>query len=171
MVNTTENKRVIWQNYNIDVKDYQELFDEYEVTDEYEQYRLAYEENDRYLDDERANIAEELDENIIIIADIGLWDGRRIGYKEIGSNVADCLEFEKDCDYAEWYVDSKKNLRSSQSHHDGTHHLLYRVWKKNLSERAKENFRNLIYTGKVKPRDITKYTRRLGDYVNSVYGW
>ena len=171
MTRKNEKKHIIWQNYDINLDDYQELFDEYEVTDEYEKYRFATEENDMYLDDERLNIAEELNENIIVIADIGLWHGRRIGYKEIGNNVADCLNFESDCEYAEWYIDSKKNLRSSQSHHDGTHYLLYRVWKDNLTERMKDHFRNLIYTGKVKSRDISRYTKRLGDYVSAVYGW
>ena len=41
---------------------------------------------------ERVNLDIHLNENILIIADIGRWNGRFSGYKEISSgNIKDCL--------------------------------------------------------------------------------
>ena len=44
-----------------------------------------YEINNRYLDDERVNLNIQLDQPILVIADLGLWNGRRTGYQEISS--------------------------------------------------------------------------------------
>ena len=41
-----------------------------------------YEINNRYLDDERVNLNIQLDQPILVIADLGLWNGRRPGYQE-----------------------------------------------------------------------------------------
>ena len=84
--------------------------------------------------------------------------------------MKDCLHFEDGCDYAEWYVDKKNNLRSKQTHHDGTNHYLYRMWKEGLSDTQKENFLNKIYTRQVTNKDITRYTKSLGKIVCDIYG-
>ena len=165
-------QRTIWQNYDINEEDFQEYFDEFGIDDEYEKFMTANQINDEYLEDERANLNIELPEDIVCIADIGLWNGRRHGYKLLKSNnLADCLKFESSCEYAEWYVDSHSNLRSRQTHHDGTHYVLYRMWKEGLSETQKENFLEKIYVGKASRKDISRYTKRLGDAVAQVYGW
>ncbi len=44
-----------------------------------------YEINGDYLDDERMNLDVQLSQPILVIADLGLWHGRRMGYKEIPS--------------------------------------------------------------------------------------
>lgn len=171
-----EKEFIVWQNYDINLSDYQEfLQEEYpEVTDTYEQYHLVSTMNDEYLDDERSNFSsiDRLNGDIIIIADIGLWNRRALGYKEIYSRSAsDCLRFEKDCEYAKWYVDERNDLCSRQSHHDGSHHLIYRSWKEGISNKQKQNFRDKIYYGKVTRRDITRYTDSIGVKVKELYGW
>lgn len=171
-----EKEFIVWQNYDINLSDYQEfLQEEYpEVTDTYEQYHLVSTMNDEYLDDERSNFSsiDRLNGDIIIIADIGLWNRRALGYKEIYSRSAsDCLRFEKDCEYAKWYVDERNDLCSRQSHHDGSHHLIYRSWKEGISDKQKQNFRDKIYHGKVTRRDITRYTDSIGVKVKELYGW
>lgn len=171
-----EKEFIVWQNYDINLSDYQEFLQEAypEVTDTYEQYHLVSTMNDEYLDDERSNFSsiDRLNGDIIIIADIGFWNRRALGYKEIYSRSAsDCLRFEKDCEYAKWYVDERNDLCSRQSHHDGSHHLIYRSWKEGISDKQKQNFRDKIYHGKVTRRDITRYTDSIGVKVKELYGW
>lgn len=169
-------KYIIWQNYNIDLRD--EDNEDYlkqcypEVTNEAEKYRIIEELNSFYLEDERARLDILLDDDIIIIADIGLWEGRRRGNKELHSNnIADCLQFEKNCEYAEWYVDQYGNFKSTQSHHDGTHYLLYRAWKKDVTNEQKENMLNGLYNGAISQRTLRRYTEGIGKYIAEVYGW
>lgn len=176
MTKAKAKEHIIWQNYYFDLSDYREFLEEEypDVTDTTEQYHLVSIMNDEYLDDERSNFSciDRLNENIIIIADIALWNRRVKGYKEIYSQSAsDCLKFEEDCEYAEWYVDERNDLRARQSHHDGTNLLLYRSWKEGISDKQKQNFRDKICRGKVTRRDITRYTDSIGVKVKELYGW
>lgn len=169
-------KYIIWQNYNIDLEeeDYKDFLKEYypDVTSEEEKYYIIEELNSQYFEDERVNLNILLDDDIIILADIGLWDGRRRGYKELHSNnIADCLQFAKDCNYGEWFVDSYGNLKSRQTHHDGTHYLLYRAWKKGVTEEQKESVLDGLYNGTISKRTIQRYTEGIGKYIVEVYGW
>ena len=167
-------KSVIWSNYDLHLEDWEDFLNEAypEVTDEYEKYNIIAEENDGYLEDEIANLDYPLPTEIIIIGNLGLWNGRvPCAYKETKyKNLKDCLHFEDGCDYATWYVDNKNNLRSKQSHHDGTNYYLYRMWKEGLTDTQKENFLNKIYTRQVTSKDITRYTKSLGKIVCDIYG-
>ena len=123
-----------------------------------------------WLDDERGNLNIQLDEDIIVIADIGRWNGRVSGYKMIESgNIKDCLSTE--CDMAEWYVDGRGDLRCTAIHHDGRNYMLYRVFKDDVTYEQKELLKSKIYNGVCKQSDISRLTRRLGDYIGDVYGW
>ena len=72
---------LIWSD-QIDYEDWREDM-ESEYPDENEQWRIdrAYEINDGYLDDERCNLDIQLSRPIIVIGDIGRWNGRVMGYK------------------------------------------------------------------------------------------
>lgn len=167
-------KYIIWQNYQLNIEDWKDFLNtEYpEVTNEYEQYDLITKMNDIYLEDERINLNITLDNDILILADIGLWNRRCIGYRELNSNnISDCLYFEADCDYAEWYVDSYGNFKSRQTHHDGTHYITYRAWKKEVTDEQKERVLDAIYDGTCNERMIRRYTESLGKYIARIYGW
>ena len=127
--------------------------------------------NSDYLQDERSNLGDiKYDQPIIVIADLGLWNGRHIAYKEIHSGaVSDCLY--TDCDYPRWYVDTKGDFRAECIHHDGTNHYLYRVFKPEISEWGRIEFRTKCCNGTLTRADITKYTRRIGYDIADVYGW
>ena len=126
--------------------------------------------NDNYLFDERTNLNIQLSQPIIIVGDIGRWNGRVMGYKDIPSgNIKDCLY--ADTEYTEWYVDKYGDLRADASHHDGTNHYLYRVFKDGVSETQMENLKNKIYYGKATRADIARVTRRLGDEIAAAYGF
>ena len=89
----TEPKYLIWSNYSLDYEDWREdLEAEYPELSEQEREEKMYERNSEYLDDERMNLDIQLDKPILVIVDLGLWNGRYSGYKEIKSgNIKDCL--------------------------------------------------------------------------------
>ncbi len=166
-----EDRHVIWSNYDLDYDDWRDdLEAEYPEMTEDQRMRLMYEINGDYLEDERVNLDIQLPESILIIGDLGLWNGRRQGYKEIASgNIKDCLY--SDCDYSTWYVDKLGDLRCDAIHHDGTNHYLYRTYKPGISDAAKETLKYKLYRGIATRQDITRVTRRLGDDIAKVYGF
>ena len=121
----TEQKYRIWSDLDLDYEDWRaDLEADYPELTEDERMMLMHEINGGYLDDERANLNIQLDQPILIIADLGLWTGRHMGYKEIASgNIRDCLYSDRDIDYSTWYVDRLGDLRCDAIHHDGTNHL------------------------------------------------
>ena len=133
---------------------------------------LMYEMNSDQLNDERTNLNIQLPCPILVIANLGLWYGRRIGCKEIKSgNIRDCLYSERDIDYSTWYVDKLGDLRCDAVHHDGTNRLLYRVYKDGVRESQIDLLKEKLYRGIATRADITRVTRRLGDEIGKVYGW
>lgn len=157
-------KLTIWQNIDLDYEDWrfdlEELYPDEDGYDEDDRRKIMYERNNDYFSDERANLDVDVPTGIIAIADLGLWNGRRIGYKEMGYNISDCLYSE--CDYVEWYIDERGDFRFTGHHHDGTNHVVYRAWKDETTEEQKDAFKAKCYYGKITPQDITQYTRRLG---------
>lgn len=177
---TKTNKHIIWSNYDLNLEDWIEGIKEcldlnkVDYSDwskeefEEEMWRIS---ND-YFHDEQLNLNIPTEGRIIAIADLGLWNGRRMGYKlKDERNIRACLSFDADCGYGEWYVDSHNNLRSIQSHHDGRNLLLYREVKPEITSDQLDNFCWKIYNGKATSKDITRYTRSLGKRVKNVYGW
>lgn len=167
----TNGDHLIWSNYHLDLDDWRnDLLEEHPEASETELYQLMYEQNDSYLDDERSNLNIQLNGPILVIADLGRWDGRHSGYKEIPSgNIRDCLY--SDTDYSTWYVDRLGDLRCDAVHHDGTNHYLYRAYKPGVTEAQMDRLKEKIYDGLATRTDITRLTRRLGDDIGKVYGW
>ncbi|WP_249319926.1 hypothetical protein [Yeguia hominis] len=105
-------RHIIWSNRSLDVDDWREDYKEFleanelddDPNDEQALYEWMEETNYDYLSDERVNLNVQLSQPIIVIGDIGRWNGRVMGYKDIPSgNIRDCLY--ADTDYTEWYVD------------------------------------------------------------------
>ena len=167
----SEERHVIWSDINLDLEDWRDdLKETYPDYSDDELYNVMCEINGEYLADERANLNIQLDRPILVIADLGRWNGRFSGYKEIESgNIADCLYSEMDMN--EWYVDKYCDLKCRAIHHDGTNYYLYRVYKDGVSDTQIENLKEKIYEGKATREDITRITRRLGDDIAKVYGF
>ena len=164
-------RHVLWSNADLNLDDWRDDLKEYypELSED-ELYEAMCNINGEFLDDERMNLDIQLPQEILVIADLGFWNGRRMGYKEIPSgNIKDCLY--SDTDYTEWYVDKHGDLRADAIHHDATNYYLYRVYKDGATERQKENLKRKIYEGKATRADITRVTERLGDEIGKVYGW
>lgn len=64
---------------------------------EEEKLQVMYEINNDFLDDDRRNLNIVLKHPILVIGDLGLWNGRHLGYMEIESgNIRDCLFSDND---------------------------------------------------------------------------
>lgn len=169
-------KYIIWSNWNLDIDDecwadyFSQMEDdlEEEFSDD-EKWEMMYELNNEYLDDERCNLNIKLDDDIIVIGDIGRWNGRVRGYKLIESgNIRDCLSDE--CDYCTWYCD-RYNFRFDGIHHDGTNHYLYRQLRPELTWEQRDNFLWKLSNEHVSDRTIRRYTKSIRPEIAKVYGW
>lgn len=153
-------KHTIWSNMNLDLDDWRDdLLEEYPDCSEDELYHIMWDTNQYYLDDERANLHKTVEGVIVVIADLGLWNGRRPGFKVIESgNIADIL-YDEACDYCDWYADDE-DIRFTGHHHDGTNHYLYRVFKGNPDD---------LYD--MTPDEMIQATTSLRPHVAAIYGW
>lgn len=166
-------KRIIWSNRNLDIEDWNEAYEEYlemngiEEVDATDIYDFMYETNADYLDDERMNLDVETEGRILIIADLGLWHGRKSGYRILSNrNVNAILSF--NYDYAEFYGDGK-DLCGTEWHHDGTNYYTYREIRE---DRNIDNLLEAIYNGEeISRQKLNYYTKSLYPYAAKVYGW
>jgi hypothetical protein len=167
----TTTKHIIWSNINLNLDDWRaDILSEKPGLSEDEMYEIMHETNNDYLCDERINLNIELPDSIIVFGDIGRWNGRVSGYKDLGSNINKCL-YSDECDLAEWYVDENGDLRFTGHHHDGTNHYLYRMFRPEISNWDRDKFRDEIYNRTCTQKDISRFTVRLGDLIGDVYGW
>ena len=161
-----DGKRIIWSNLNLDLDEWKKSNGELCLdAGEDDMYRMMADDNYGWLECERANLDIRLNAPIICIASLGLWNGRRQGYKMIGSgNVRDCLTGGHD--YTEWYVDGEGEFRCTGIHHDGTNYYRYRALTGSESLLT-----DALYEGRATEEDIRKHTRRIGPIIGKVYGW
>ena len=161
-------KHTIWNNVDLNIEDWKDFLEEChpDVTDEEEQMDLIQEMNSQYLWDERSNLDKKIDGKILVLGDIGRWNGRVNGYRVLDNNISSILE--TDCDYCKWYSDGY-NIKFKGHHHDGTNYYEYRVIREN---RNIENLLDDIYDGKEISRSkLNYYTRSLHPYIAEIYGW
>lgn len=167
-------KRIIWSNMNINPDDWKEIYKEIaeengwdeDTDDENNLWNYIYEELDHYIDDERMNLDVTTDGRILVVADLGLWYGRRQGYRILDRNIKNILS--ADVDYVEWYSDGY-NIKATATHHDGTNYYEYRVIRE---DRNIQNLLDAIDNGEeITRKKLNYYTRSLEPYVRRVYGW
>lgn len=169
-------KFVIWDSW-IDMDKWKEFIEEdkelnpesYKGCDPEEAaYEAIYDMNQRYLEDERMNLDIQLPHPILILADLGLWNGRSQGYKVIDSgNIKDILHSQSEGE-CKWYCNGY-DICCDESHHDGINHYIYREIR---NEDNIDNFLNRIYNGeKIPKRTINYYTRSIAKDIGRVYGF
>jgi hypothetical protein len=124
--------------------------------------------NNYYFDDELGNLnGIHTEEPIIAIADMGLWNGRRQGYKVCGTSLSSILTVGNNDDIHLYY--DGFNVRKTSYHHDGTNYILFREFKPGVNQ---DKFIDLIYSGEtIDSKTLNRYTRSLRKYVKSVYGF
>jgi len=162
---------VIWSNEYLDWADWQEAFDgEFDHCTEEEKFQLMNNLNNDYLEDNRYEMDVSVGSPIIIIADIGKWDGRHTGYRILESgNLRDCLYTE--LDGVTWYVDNKGDFRMDGYHHDGHNYYLYRKFKDGIDGDVRDDFCEKILDHTLTEEDIEAVTERLGDDISKIYGF
>jgi hypothetical protein len=140
---------------------------DWDLDDEDKLYDFMCNTNNAYLCDDRMNLNQRTDGRILVIADLGLWYGRKQGYKILGDNIMGIL-YSEDAEYVEWYSDGY-NIKATASHHDGTNYYEYRVIRE---DRNIDNLLDAIYNGEtINRKKLNYYTKSLHSYVAKAYGW
>lgn len=169
-------KHTIWSNLNLNIEDWRDGYKEYlemnnmddDPNDEDAIYKWMCETNNDYLYDEMSNLNKQASGRILIIADLGLWNGRRLGYKILGCNIKEIFDMSGSFDYAEFYGDGY-NIKGTEHHHDGTNYYEYRVIRE---DRNIENLLDAICNGEeISRKKLNYYTKSLYPYVAKIYGW
>ena len=120
------------------------------------------------LGDEKMNLDIETGGYILAFANVGLWYGTRIGYKQIGTNVKDIFESWYGGDDCEWYAD-KYNVKAISYNHDGRSYMVFRYVE---SEEKLEKVCEKIFDGRIKTeKDLYRATKSIRPFVAKTYGW
>lgn len=163
----------IWKSYGMyDLKEMEqaeknarERLEEFEDTTT-DVDTAVYEDIDMRFDDERLNLSKKLDGRILAIASMGLYNGRKSGYKILGNNLNEVLTSSIGCDEKEVYCDAY-NVYATGYHHDGRNNVEFREIRE---DRNIENLLDKIYSGQeVTRREMNYYTRSLRPYVKQIY--
>lgn len=166
------NQHTIWTN---DPDDVEALMEDYnaECDDESEQldYEQAADLNEEYRLDEIANLESANGGEILAAADLGLWNGRRSGYKTIGK-LTDVLRDLPDYPaYIRFYVDENGEFCGRFSHHDGTNYVTYRERRPDCSDEDWDALTDAIYNNEEYSNLLELCTMKLGPKIQKVYGW
>lgn len=122
---------------------------------------------DYYFDDEVDNLNKELENKILIIAELHLWNGIKNGFKILDTHNLKDIMFTHQGDRMKIYVEGK-DIKMEDIHHDGTNIYTFRLIK-NMDNI--HNLTNKIYDGIFSSKDISRYTKSLGPIVRKIYGW
>ncbi len=118
-------------------------------------------------EDEQSNLNKILNNNILCIANLGLWNGRIQAAKVLSDNLKDVLNF-FGCDEIQVYFDGH-NLKSDGYHHDGHNYYEFREIKEGVNI---ESLLNKIAKGeKISRSLLSYYTKPLNKQVKEIYGW
>lgn len=129
----------------------------------------AYNQNEFWRECEKDNLSQETVGEIVIIGDLGLWNGRVAGVKETGKyNLNVILDAHGDIDDFEVYVEDGE-VKGAGYHHDGTN---YYTFREVINEEKWAELRDKIIAGeKWTEKELNASTKSLAERVNKVYGW
>jgi hypothetical protein len=120
-------------------------------------------------EDECANLNMDLGAELVVIADLGLWNGRQTGYRELSSTNLKDVFYAFQGENFSLYFDGK-DLRGEDTHHDGTNHYLFR---KVRSGRNMDALYEKIMSEEIGFKDaraIGTYTSPIKE-VKEIFGW
>lgn len=126
-----------------------------------------------WYEDELSNLST-VKGDFIALADLGRWNGRHIGYKEIGYKRLD--EAVKELNHRD-YMDITFGIEDDNEfvyeghHHDATDYITLREWRKGLSDEAKERFLDKVYEGTVTEKAMRWYTKSIANKTKAIFGW
>jgi hypothetical protein len=167
-----KDRRIIVTNIIGDIDNYKEAFLDYcKINgldpEEEDIYEFANEESGIWLDDEKSNLDIPCG-RILVIASLGLWDGKHSAYKVINAKSVRNIFKEAQDDFT-FYCD-RYNVCAEIIHHDGTNVLEFREITNEGS--ALERLKEALYNQKEVTREmIRRCTRSLRPKVAAVYGF
>lgn len=169
-------KKMIWSydTYNWDREEmiglYKEIYDH--SPSEEELYEFIEDENLRCLEDEQTNIEfyekQYGTKHYIIIASLGLWNGRFDGgkiIKGLWNSISKCFE-----DYNEIYQDGKR-VKVTAHHHDGTNYFEIReltdkgieYWERHEYDMSDRELHTRLFKDSHYSHEVSLF--------NELYGW
>jgi hypothetical protein len=122
---------------------------------------------DYCFDDEVGNLNKDLDNKILVIAELHLWNGVKSGFKILDRQNLNEVMYASQGDSMKVYVEGR-DIKMEDCHHDGTNIYTFRLIK-NM-----DNIHNLtdkIFNGDFSSKDISRYTKSMGKLVRDIYGW
>ncbi len=101
---------------------------------------------------------------LVCIADLGLWNGKRHGYRILGHDLSTIF----DCIVGDYFtVESDgNNLLITDSHHDGTNHYTIREMRHG---RDTDTFCSKVYNGHDTPGVLNYYTTSVAGYLQELW--
>lgn len=121
---------VIIDTINDNFEEWKETFltERGEDTNDYTEnqlYEIYADDMRLYYDETKSTLNKKVNGAIVAFADLGFWNGRRTGIKVMGNNLNSIVDV-CGCDDIKLYCD-RYNVKSDLTHHDGTHHLTFRL--------------------------------------------
>lgn len=176
-MNNDDIKHLIWSNRYEVVEKEAAYFMEEEGLSEDEAVEAAYASIENSLYDERANLKSiQSGGPILVVASLGLWNGRVSGYKELPEGTLDQILYDGSCDEGTWYSNGK-DICFEGFHHDGRNHYTYRIVNfDNIdSDEAEDAYNRLlddIYSQRpYKEEDYMRFTLSMHPLIAGLYGW
>ncbi len=162
-------KNVIWQNLDFEI-DETELAAEDSMSAQ-DLYDLAAEEAAQEMEDLRIMADMPLEGDIIVIVDVGRWNGRHAAAVVIPGNLKNCFNpMFLDSGFGEYWIDPNGNLCSSEVHHDNTNFYVYRGIKPGVTPAQIDRLKEKIISQTVTMRDLGRLTYKLGPKMKEVLG-
>lgn len=148
-------------------KNEREYLEEFsEVTDE-ELDNAVWDSINISFEDEQRLLSKRLEGRVLAIADLGLWNGRRTGYKILGDDLSGILSCGIGCDEVQVYAD-RYNVYAKGYHHDGTNFVEFRELRE---DRNYDNLLCKLYNQEPVSRQMVNYyTKSLRPYLKEIYG-
>ena len=107
-----------------------------------------------------------LDGRIICIANLGLWSGRKSGYKILSNNL-DSMVYDIDTTIFKLEYDGY-NIVGTDIHHDGRNYYTFRELRE---DRNIDKFLDIILEGEPTNSQLNYYTKSLRKPIKEIYGW
>lgn len=123
---------------------------------------------DFHFDDEVGNLNQEVENGIICIAELHLWNGVKSGYKILERDNLNEILYTGCGDYKKVLLENH-DVVMYDTHHDGTNRYIFREIKNNdkIHNLTDKIYNNNNFTQK----DVTRYTKSLSERVKKIYGW
>lgn len=105
---------------------------------------------------------------VIAIASLGLWNGRKQGYKILLPNMLSIFSCWDSCEFVKLFI-SGANVKGVGSHHDGTNYVTFKMLNSDSTLDSINKLKSAIYSDSADQYGLIKrHTRCLGKYLKHI---